>query len=101
MITGANLGRDWISAYKAWVQARLYYPEQAAQLGQDGATEVILKINRYGKVKSVELVSRSGSQWLDLATQGLFRGRTVPAFPPDTKEDEATIDQTIQYILRH
>lgn len=100
MITGANLGRDWIAAYRAWVQARLYYPEQARELGQDGASEVILKINRYGKVLSVELISRSGSQWLDLETTGLFRGRSVPAFPPDTKEDEATIDQTIQYILR-
>ena len=94
------MGRDWISAYRAWVQARLYYPEQAAENGEDGTAEVVLKINRYGRVESVELVGRSGSMWLDLAIQSLFRGRTVPPFPQGTKEDEATIDQTIQYILR-
>jgi periplasmic protein TonB len=98
-ITGAQLGRDWIAAYSAWVQAHLYYPEQAALNGEDGTAEVVLDIDRYGKVLSVELVTRSGSQWLDLSTQGIFRGAHVPAFPQGTKEETATIDQTIHYIL--
>lgn len=98
-ISGAQLGRDWIAAYSAWVQAHLYYPEQAALNGEDGTAEVILDIDRYGKVLSVELVTPSGSQWLDLSTQGMFRGAHVPPFPQGTKEDTATIDQTIHYIL--
>ena len=99
-ITGAQLGRDWIAAYTAWVRAHLYYPEQAALNGEDGTAEVLVNIDRTGKVLSVELVTRSGSQWLDLSTTGMFRGAHVPAFPPDTKENDATVDQTIQYILR-
>jgi protein TonB len=82
------------------VQAHLYYPEQAALNGEDGTAEVVLEIDRYGKVLSVELVTPSGSQWLDLSTQGMFRGAHVPAFPQGTKEDTATVDQTIHYILR-
>ncbi len=99
-ITGAQLGRDWINAYSAWVQRHLYYPQQAADNGEDGTAEVLLTVDRYGRVQSVELVGRSGSQWLDLAIQGMFRRQIVPPFPPDTKENSATVDQTIHYILR-
>ena len=99
-ITGAELGRDWLAAYTAWVRAHMYYPEQAAENGEDGTAEVVLSIDRYGKVLSVQLVTRSGSQWLDLETTGLFRGARVPPFPQGTKEDTATIDQTIHYVLQ-
>jgi TonB family protein len=99
-ITGADLGRDWIGEYTAWVRAHMYYPEQAAANGEDGTAEVILQINRSGKVLSVELVTRSGSQWLDLSTTGIFRGARVPPFPDNVTGDTATIDQTIHYILR-
>jgi protein TonB len=99
-ITGADLGRDWVAAYSAWVQAHLFYPEQAALNGEDGTAEVVMNIDRTGRVLSVELRSRSGSQWLDLSTTGMFRGAHVPPFPPGTKEDTATVDQTIHYILR-
>ena len=99
-ITGAQLGRDWIAAYTAWVREHLYYPEQAALNGEDGTAEVELEIDRFGKVLSVELVTPSGSQWLDLSTQGMFRGAHVPPFPQGTKENTANIDQTIHYVLR-
>jgi protein TonB len=99
-ISGANLGSDWVSLYTAWVRSHLFYPEQAALNGEDGTAEVILQINRSGKVLSVELVTRSGSQWLDLSTTGMFRGARVPPFPANVTEDTATIDQTIHYILR-
>jgi protein TonB len=99
-ITGAQLGRDWIAAYSAWVQAHLYYPEQAALNNEDGTTEVAVEIDRTGKVLSVQLITRSGSQWLDLSTTGMFRGAHVPPFPQDTKENTATVDQTIHYILQ-
>ncbi len=99
-ISGADLGSDWISLYTAWVRAHLYYPEQAALNGEDGTNEVIIQINRAGKVLSVELVTRSGSQWLDLSSTGMFRNARVPPFPADVTGDTATIDQTIHYILR-
>jgi protein TonB len=99
-ITGADLGRDWIGEYTAWVRAHMYYPEQAAANNEDGTVEVIVQINRSGKVLSVELVTRSGSQWLDLATTGLFRGARVPRFPDNVTSDTATVDQTIHYIMK-
>ena len=99
-ITGAQLGSDWIGEYTAWVRSHLYYPEQAAANREDGSTEVLVKIDRSGKVLSVELVGRSGSQWLDLATTGIFRGARVPPFPRNVDGDTATVDQTIHYILR-
>lgn len=99
-ITGADLGDDWIGSYETWVRAHLYYPEQAAANGEDGTAEVILKIDRSGKVLSVELVTRSGSQWLDLEATGMFRGARVPPFPSNVTGDTATIDQTIHYILK-
>ena len=99
-ISGADLGADWISLYTAWVRSHLYYPEQAALNGEDGSTEVIVEINRSGKVLSVQLVGRSGSQWLDLSTTAMFRGARVPPFPANVTGDTATVEQTIHYVLR-
>ena len=51
------------------------------------------------RLKSVELTGRSGSQWLDLGAQAVFRGATVPPFPPSTPENQANLDLTIRYYL--
>jgi protein TonB len=96
---GADPGEDWAEALHRWAAAHAYYPPQAAQNGEDGTATVHLVINRYGKVLSVDLVDRSGSQFLDAAWLGTWRGATVPQFPPDTKEDTTTIEYTIHYIL--
>ncbi len=67
--------------------------------GEEGTAEVRVTIDRLGHVKTVELVSRSGSIWLDMASQALFRDRTVPALPPDSPLQTVTFDLTTHYIL--
>jgi protein TonB len=99
-IRGAEaLGADWRNAFSAWVEQHKYYPQQAIINGEDGSPEVEMVIRRDGKVLSVELETRSGSQWLDIALQALFRGRQLPPFPPNAKDDEVTVHFTMHYIL--
>lgn len=99
-IRGAELGSDWRAAFREWLERHAYYPQQAAAMGHEGPATVRFKVDRYGKVRSVELIRQSGSQWLDAATLSLLRGRTLPPFPPGTAQDEAEIDLTVNYILR-
>lgn len=68
-------------------------------MGQEGPVTVRFTVDRYGKVGAVELVRRSGSMYLDVATLALLRGRTLPPFPEGTAQDQAEIDLTINYIL--
>ena len=54
-------------------------------------------VNPNGRVTSVQMRSRSGSQWLDLALMGLFRDANLPALPDAT--EPLTFDFTMHYIL--
>ncbi|MFC7735411.1 energy transducer TonB [Roseomonas sp. GCM10028921] len=99
-IRGAQLGADWRSAFMAWLRQHGYYPRQAAEAGEDGTAVVRFSVDRRGQVSGVQLIGRSGSIWLDAGAQALLRGRSVPPFPPGTREDSAEIDLTINYILR-
>jgi len=99
-IRGANLGADWRSSFMAWLRQHGYYPRQAVEAGEDGTAVVRFTVDRSGKVTELQLIGRSGSIWLDAGAQALLRGRTVPSFPPGTREDSAEIDLTINYILR-
>ena len=94
-----QLGTDWRNAFSAWVEAHKYYPNQAIQAGEDGSPEVELVVRRDGKVLSVDLDQRSGSAWLDMALQAMFRGATLPRFPDNAKDDQVTIHFTMHYIL--
>jgi periplasmic protein TonB len=98
-VTGAQVGSDWIAMLHAWWSQHGYYPPQAAQAGEDGTVRIHVVVNRYGKVLGVELIGRSGSQWLDLAAQAVFRGANLPPFPPATPEPQADLDLTINYLL--
>jgi protein TonB len=92
-------GPDWRNAFSAWVEKHKYYPSEAARLGQDGTVEVKLVVDRTGKVESIQLESGSGSPWLDLAAQGMFRGQTLPPFPAGTTEPDVTVHLTMHYVL--
>ncbi len=99
-IEGAEkLGTDWRNALSAWVEAHKYYPQQAIINGEDGSPQVEVTVRRDGKVLSVDLENRSGSQWLDIALQALFRGAHLPPFPDTSKEDRLTFHFTMHYIL--
>ncbi len=92
---------DYGSEIDAWIKRHLYYPPEAAQRGEDGPSHVHVEIDRSGRVKSVALVSSSGSYALDDATEGMFRAARLPPVPPDMEGDHFDIDLTVNYILIH
>jgi protein TonB len=96
-VAGAHVGPDWRNLLSAWVREHAYYPEQAAMNGEDGNVMVRVSANPDGHVTSVELESRSGSQWLDMALVAMFRDANLPALYPATKP--ITFDFLMHYVL--
>jgi protein TonB len=97
---GANPGAAWWAALRAWANQRKYYPRQAAIAGEDGAATVRFTVDRSGRISDLQIVSRSGSYLLDAAWLGVFRGGTLPPFPPGTQGETTEIEFTLTYILR-
>jgi protein TonB len=93
----ANAGPDWRSALSRWVQQHAYYPPQARNNGEEGDAKVHVEATADGKVTSVELIGRSGSMWLDLALQALFRDQHIPGVPGRT--EPLVFNFTMHYIL--
>ena len=96
-VAGAHVGPDWRNELSAWVRAHAYYPEQAAMNDEDGDVTVQVVANPNGHVTSVEMRSRSGSQWLDMALMGLFRDANLP--PLHGESESITFNFTMHYIL--
>ncbi len=96
-VAGAHVGPDWRNELSAWVRAHAYYPEQAAMNGEDGNAMVRVVANPDGRVTSVQLESKSGSVWLDMALLALFRDAHLP--PLHGENEPITFDFTMHYIL--
>ncbi|GBR49390.1 energy transducer TonB [Gluconobacter roseus] len=94
-----GVSEDYGGEIDRWIRAHMYYPEEAARAGEDGPSSVHVVLDRSGRVKSVRLMSQSGSYSLDAATTGMFQGAHLPPVPPDMKGDHFDIDVTINYIL--
>lgn len=95
-----ELGPDWGSELRAYVEAHARYPEQAAQNGEQGDSVVQVTVDREGHVKSVSLEQRSGSVWLDAELLSIFRHARLPPFPAGADQPEITFHFTLHYILR-
>ena len=65
--------------------------------GEDGDVTVQVVANPNGHVSSVEMRSRSGSRWLDMALMGLFRDANLPPLHDET--EPITFNFTMHYIL--
>jgi len=98
-IRAANASADWNRGLMSYWLRHRYYPQQAVQDGEDGTVIIELTVNRSGRVESVELKSRSGSQWLDMAALGTFRNGQLPPFTPEMTGDRITFPIPIHYIL--
>ncbi len=98
-VTGAQVGSDWIAMLHQWWEQHSFYPDQAARLGEDGTVKLRMVVDRYGNVSELQLVGRSGSQWLDMGAQSVFRGAKLPPFPPNTPENQGNLELTIRYYL--
>lgn len=98
-IRAANASADWNRGLLSyWLQHR-FYPEQAAANGDQGAVTIQLTVNRSGRVENVEVISRSGSQWLDMAALATWRNARLPAFTNEMREERITFPIPIQYYL--
>jgi len=98
-VTKGHVDPSWMSRLHDWWLRNGYYPEAAARMGQDGRVKLEIVVDRSGRVKNLELLRRSGSQWLDLGAQGVFRNAQLPPFPPNSSDDEITLTLTINYVL--
>ncbi len=101
-IRAANASADWNRGLlQYWLRHR-FYPEQAAANGEEGAVTLQLTVNRSGRVESVEVLSRSGSQWLDMAALATWRNAQLPPFTNEMRDDRITFPIPIQYyLIRH
>jgi protein TonB len=97
--TDAEVGPDWRNALSEWVDQHSYYPSQAAEMGQQGTARVLVTTRPDGRVLSVELERRSGSPWLDLALEGLFRGAKLPPMPKSVGDQPVPFHFTMHYII--
>jgi len=98
-VTQGHVDPSWLSALHDWWDRHGYYPEQAAALGQDGVVGIEIVVDKYGNVTRLRLDSRSGSPWLDLGAQSVFRGAKLPSLLPFTSDEQITVELTIHYIL--
>jgi len=99
-IDGDNAGPDWRNALSLWVAQHAYYPEQARREHEDGDVKVHVVATAKGRVTTVELIGKSGSVWLDLALQALFRDANIPPLPAGDNEP-IEFNFTMHYILRY
>ncbi len=98
-IRAANASADWNRGLmQYWLQHR-YYPQQAAENGDQGSVTIELTVARTGAVESVRVLSTSGSQWLDMAAMGTFRGGHLPPFTDEMRQDRITFPVPITYYL--
>lgn len=91
-------GADWRNALSRWVAEHAYYPEQAAREAEEGDAKVRVLADPDGRVKEVELIGKSGSMWLDLALQSLFRDQHIPPLPSGD-HDPIEFNFTMHYVL--
>ena len=98
-IRAANASADWNRGLLQYWLGHRYYPQQAVQAGEDGTVTIQLTVNRSGKVENVQIVSRSGSQWLDMAAVGTWRNAQLPPFTNEMREDRITFPIPITYYL--
>ncbi|MBP0444616.1 energy transducer TonB [Roseomonas sp. SSH11] len=97
---GADPGASWWASVVGFANSRKYYPRQAAMMGEDGSTTVRFIVHRDGRVTDLQVIRRSGSYLLDAAWLGVFRGATLPPFPPGTQGDSTEVEFTLNYVLR-
>jgi protein TonB len=98
-IRAANASADWNRGLLQYWRQHRFYPEQAAANGEQGSVTIQLTVNRSGRVENVEVLSRSGSQWLDLAAVATWRDARLPPFTNEMREDRITFPIPIQYYL--
>jgi protein TonB len=94
-----HIGTDWQAGFNKWVNDHIYYPDAAAEQGQQGAATIEFTVHRDGHVTGVHLLKSAGSPFLDQAWLGIFLQNNVPPFPPDETSNTIKITATLNYVL--
>jgi len=92
-------GTNWDAIFNKWVNEHTYYPQAAAEQGQQGSSTISFTVHRDGTVTGVRLLSSAGSPFLDQAWLGIFLQNNVPPFSPDAKDNSVHIVATLNYEL--
>jgi TonB family protein len=98
-ITAPGANGEYLDALSDYVESHKFYPEDAAQNGEQGTAVIKATIARDGTVKDVKLVESSGSQTLDWAWLGLFRGKRLPPFPDNMNDKQLELTMSMDYEL--
>ena len=99
-VASAGADGDYMEALGEYVETHKFYPELAGRNGEQGTVVVRALIARDGTVKDVRLEQTSESRLLDVALISMFRGKHLPPFPEDMKEQERefTISMTYEIV---
>jgi TonB family protein len=98
-VNGAEVSSDYIADLIAWWVIHRRYPPQAIEQGEQGTVVIRFKVNRLGRTSGAEIISRSGSQWLDMQAIATFGNARLPPLPTNTVGNETTLTITINYQL--
>ena len=98
-VASPGASSDYIAGISEYVETHKFYPQQAADNGEEGNSVLAVTISRDGRVRNVQLVESAGSRWLDMAWISLFRGHQFAPFPDDMKEKERTFTLTMDYEI--
>ena len=96
---GVAVSTDWLNLVSAWWRRHGYYPPQAAANAEDGDVTLHMQVDPDGRVEALQLTGKSGSQWLDLAAQSVFRNANLPPLPSDMPPKPIPFEVTVHYVL--
>jgi len=98
---GDDVGADWLNLVSQWWIQHRFYPDEAARLQQEGDVVLRLKVAQSGHVETLDLVQGSGSPWLDMGAESVFRNANLPPLPGNVHDPDISLQFTIHYeILR-
>ncbi len=90
---------DYMELLDDFVESHKYYPQDAADNGEQGTAVLEVTVTRDGTVKNLRLVSSSGSPTLDAAWMAVFRDNRLPPFNDDMPQGEQTFRLALDYQL--
>jgi TonB family protein len=98
-VSNPGASGDYLAEISAYVERHKFYPSQAAANGENGVATIDATITRDGRVVDVRLRQSSGSRWLDMAWESLFRDHRFSPFTDDMKGDKQIFTLTMDYEL--
>ncbi len=98
-VVGPGGEADYLALLSEFIETHKYYPEGAAENGEEGSATVRLTVRRDGTVEALQLETSSGSSLLDAAWMAVFRDNQLPAFTDDMPGARQTFTLTLNYEL--